>query len=350
MELINSILAWFTSIAVNFGDGIMRLSVGGVAFAIFGVRGVLSFKDDEHGPRWLTALLPWLKRSFSMTDKGVAVVKWTVLIFMSILCGVSLFSFGGGILRDALILHCTPWFIEQINQVFAISIVILVYIPIHMYFKITNKWSGLRNIAYFVLVAGDTIGLIEFAQGGQSKAFEVMQGQSSIYILLFWLFLCGFLTQIGGGLCAIAFRMDFSKIQKNTKYYALAFSINSAFYIFRLTSNSPLSSLPAILFLSIIVAFFVDDDTRKKMESYKNILCSHLSSISVEIQFLCMHVKTMDVKLIKLSYLSIYYFLSHAHPYRGNSNHRNHLAHQQHRHSLACNNILYHDNHIPMHH
>ena len=322
MELIHSIQSWFTEVAVNFGDGIKLLSPGGVAFAIFGARGVLSFKDVKDGPRWLTSLLPWLKSSFSMTDKGVAVVKWTILIFMSLLCGISLFSFGGGLLRDALILRRIPWFIEQINQIFAISIIILVYIPIHEYFRKTNKWIRFRNIAYFALVACDVMGLIEFAQGGQSKAFEVMQGQSGNY-MFFIIFICGFLTQIGGGLCAIVFRKDFSKYLDNLMYYALAFFINTVFFILMLTGNSSASSLSAILLLSIIAGFFVDKGTREKMELYFSIIKARLSLTSEEIHFVCEHIKTIGMykttKCFSNKVKQIKPLYSSTRPYQGDS-------------------------------
>jgi uncharacterized membrane protein YeiH len=322
MELINSIFAWFVDIAMNFGEGIMRLSVGGVAFAIFGARGVLSFKDDKDGPRWLASLLIRLKRFFFLSDKGVDAVKWVVLVLMSVFCGISLFSFGGGILRDLIVLHRAPWFVEQVNQLFAISVIILAYIPIHIFLKRTDKWIRLRNFAYIALVIFDTMGLIEFAQGGQSKALEIMQGQASSHILLFYIFLCGILTQIGGGLCAIVFRGDFSKIFNNRYYYALALIINTAFFLCMLTGNYSASSLSVIFLLSITAAVFVDDNTRKMMDKFRFIPNTSLASVIEEIQFICRHVKTIDVYKTTIYFFNkvkqVKHLSSSAHSYPNN--------------------------------
>jgi len=273
----------------------MRLSVGGVAFAIFGVRGVLSFKDNENGPRWLARLLPWFRQSFSLTDRGVENIKWTVLVFMSVLCGISLFSFGGGLLRDALVLRRIPWFIEQINQIFAISVIVLAYIPVYFFIKRSEKRSGLKNFAYIALVIFDAMGLMEFSQGGQGKALAVMEGQASGHTLLFYVFLCGILTQIGGGLCAIVFRCDFSRVRKNVKYYAFALFINSAFFLCMIAGNYSVYTLSVIFLLSIIAAIFVDDDSRKILVKFRFVPSLNLASVSEEIQLICRHIKVMDM-------------------------------------------------------
>jgi len=280
---------WFVDLAVSFGDGkvptIWGVTMGGIAFAIFGCRSVLSFNDDKGGgPKWLAVLLLRLKHSLSLDVNEVKVVKWVILIITAVLCGISLFSFGGGIIRDALILKVTPWFMneESRHEVVIITAIILVYVFIHMYIK-KKECKKLREFCYFFLVLFDVYGLFEFAQMGQRAAARIMGDTGYIYILI-----CGLSTQIGGGLIASVIRWDLlSTVRQNVGYYGLALAINISLFICCLTDNTSL--FPLVLFLSIVIGLLLNETTSEIM---RLIMISIMRNIVKSATILALIVQT----------------------------------------------------------
>jgi uncharacterized membrane protein YeiH len=311
---------WMIFVQPTIVGGIELPSIGGIAFAIAGCRNVLNFKNDKDGPRWLAYLLNWLRRSLSFNDKRITVITWFVFIIFSVVCGISLFCFGGGLIRDLLIFGVEPWFVKEMHQLAIITAIVLLYIPVHEHFKENLKWIELRNFAYFALVFCDVCGLFEFAQIGHRKATTLISEEHTLYYL--YIFAAALATQIGGGLCAITIRCDFFNVRKNIGYYCFALAMNIAIFI------GDSSSLFILFLLSIVAGFLVDSTTSEKMKSsvtliwyylwdnqmektiqnsyigsilrivvnlYIFMFISRISSTREEIQLICRHVKTMDI-------------------------------------------------------
>lgn len=196
---------------------------------------------------------------------------------LAILCGESLFCFGGGWMRDVALLHSTPWMFSSLPNVIQmqwIALIATAFIVVRRYmverlaeYRKQHDWRNYRildrviKVSICALVICDTYGLYEFAQGGQAKAALFMASVTTQ-------FLGGWVTQIGGGVFAIIFRTRYFKIpprpvfRSKIPYYVLAAAMNGAYLVLNSYGVSENLMIWLVLLPSILVALVVDGDSR----------------------------------------------------------------------------------------
>jgi len=130
---------------------------------------------------------------------------------------------------------------------------------------VRKKIEKLIAVATVMLGAGDSYGLVEFAQGSQAKAIEY--GLESLPLLIL---ICGFSAQLLGGFGGLNIRISiFSKNQRKRKiygkipYYIFATSINIVCFIHLQNDIPAYITMLVIIIPSILIGFFVDTGTRR---------------------------------------------------------------------------------------
>lgn len=246
-----TLLKWMS---IAFGSGCLpsvfgNIGIGDLAFCIFGCRSVLNFNHGNGGTIWLEKIFV-NNKNLSLNNKFRAIMKRFIVIIIAEIIGISLFCFGGGLIRDPLLGLGFFHFIE-LKQLVIISIIILIYSINHFLFS-AKKLKKIRKIAFILLVASDVYGLHEFALLGQARAINVL---ASNYLLVF---ISGIASQLGGGIIASFIRHDFkSTVRNNLFYYVLAVTINIFLFINRGLPNK--SSLLCMLPLFILAGLIVND-------------------------------------------------------------------------------------------
>jgi uncharacterized membrane protein YeiH len=265
--MVNPGLVWIGNVLTS-GDvpSIFGVTIGGIAFAISGCRGALKM----NAPLWL-----------------------------ALLNGLSLYCFGGGLLRDGLLFEVLPWFLEERLQLVVVTIILIFYIHIHEHLVSKERIAAvfrddenksiwilaLLAFAQILLVCCDIIGLVEFSIAGHRVAESLLQritiGDAVPTKFLLALgeplsvFISAFFSQLGGGIFAALFlwlhnpRISFlKKIRANLKYYGVAMLINIVCYW--CSSNYVNHYSLAVLLPFLLAGLLIDGDTKEIFTSLMN--------------------------------------------------------------------------------
>lgn len=135
-------------------------------------------------------------------------------------------AFGGGFMRDILLLEVHPW-ILTLSALPDIVLVIIIGCLYTYYFLIGNVTKKQYNIAIQLVVLTDAFGLGSFICIGMDKAFECSDN-------VFTIIACGYVTAIGGGLLASGklFTLIFRN-KKNICYHLVTLLGCCYYYIYR---------------------------------------------------------------------------------------------------------------------
>jgi len=290
-------LIWFIRIAIAYGDGTKALCTERfstrtflrviafsslVFFVIFwapAAESMLRSSWPWSGGINTLDCLEWIGSiafaSFGVHSAFKAGYSWRTALFSAI----SLFSFGGGFIRDWLILGNTPWFIYNMRTVLIIAAYSIVFIIVYKRLSgnenFKRRWGLLLDI---ILTITDAVGILAFSAIGVNHG--VRSGVS-----LFLIALCGLSTQLGGGLIAAMARKELAEtLRRNKPYYSFACIITIIFMVITMTGVTETeTALLVLLIPSIAGGLWANTDIRNKItaELKKSAVMAGVSAQSV---------------------------------------------------------------------
>lgn len=135
-------------------------------------------------------------------------------------------AFGGGFMRDVILLGVPPWLLT-LSALRDITLVVIVGSLYTYYFCVCNVSNKYYGIAMLSVAISDAFGLGSFVCIGMDRAFLYSDN-------IFTIIACGYITAIGGGILARGKSiMEIVKSKEMIRYYFVTLLGCCYYYIFK---------------------------------------------------------------------------------------------------------------------
>lgn len=204
-------------------------------------------------------------------------------------------AFGGGIIRDVVILKVKPavLFLSILPDISISLIFAIIYLKV-------SKSQKKQKVMNLFSVFTDALGLAQFISIGVNRA---LMFNSDINITL----ICGIITALGGGILSSLFcgKEIYKILMSNFKYY-LNTIIGTFFYIFMLNSNVHYVKAQLILVLYTSISTLSSNEKIKKFIEKNYMLRNHKIKYTLPL-FPIITQQEFNIYIVIYGHKKIYY-------------------------------------------